>query len=988
MPIPLRRRLARPLPALLLLLSSPLQAWAQAVPNAPAPAQTPSRPAAPSQPSAIPPELTRLDREASEASERGDFSEAARLQWALLRWLEEHPGPDPAVGARLRAYGLTRLGLVLASAGEPEEAETALAEAAALWRRQPPQDLSVQQSLSVVLTLQAESLRALGRPQEARAPLREVGKLLEERVKRLDPNALQILACVMVVASTVDSELGQKVGAWRSAGVALQVMDHLLKQSSTGDVNRSGLEEMSVTVLLKLPMVLGDLGDHTQAVELARAVVQFSRQRARQPSTPPEDLAIALTNLGQALARSAEDTFQTNPTEAWARLHEALRTTQEANSLWRALARTDLEQRASLLVSLRNLGMLLAADGQRQEAQTAGEEAVELARAMVRDSPRHRPDLAAALISLGAIQLQLDHPRRAVSHAQEGVTLYRELARSNAAYQLAMTSGLGVLAAADLVQGQISGALPLLREGLEIEIPVLQAQLALLPEGRRLALTASTFATGWQVPFSLAGQGEEADRLALFTRLNRQGLLQDIQRSQALLGRSEATRPLARRLAALTTRLASTALNPRQRDDLEREKEALELELYSRLPALRPRLVEPQELARLLPPKGLLLEFQRFQPFDPRQPRGRQFGSPRYLALLLHPDGRIVSVPLGDAAAIDAGITKAHAASAAGFADAPDLWGQVSRQLLAPLQSQLNGVTELFLSPDGELNRVPFAAIPSPSDSSRLLGEVIPLRLLTTGRDLLWLQRPIRPGGPPVLMADPDFDQGKGTAARPAVLSAPQRRSAAQGTSHIWAALPGTASEARLLAPLLQVQPITGRNATARLALQQRGPLIFHIATHGFFQADQPSGGENPLLRSGLVFSGANRPEADPGDDGYLTAAEAVAMDLEGTELVTLSACETGLGDVHSGEGVYGLQRALTVAGSRSTLLSLWKVQDDLTARFMRSFYGRLRRGEGRAEALQNTQREFRSDRDERLNDLSVWGAFQLTGDWRAISGW
>jgi CHAT domain-containing protein len=126
----------------------------------------------------------------------------------------------------------------------------------------------------------------------------------------------------------------------------------------------------------------------------------------------------------------------------------------------------------------------------------------------------------------------------------------------------------------------------------------------------------------------------------------------------------------------------------------------------------------------------------------------------------------------------------------------------------------------------------------------------------------------------------------------------------------------------------------------------------------------------------------------DPNDDGYLTAAEATAMDLEGTELVTLSACETGLGGVQSGEGVYGLQRSLAVAGARSTLLSLWKVDDALTATFMQSYYNRLKAGEGRAEALRHTQSEFRDHKNSTYNDIRVWGAFQLSGDWRALPRW
>lgn len=234
-----------------------------------------------------------------------------------------------------------------------------------------------------------------------------------------------------------------------------------------------------------------------------------------------------------------------------------------------------------------------------------------------------------------------------------------------------------------------------------------------------------------------------------------------------------------------------------------------------------------------------------------------------------------------------------------------------------------------------------------------------------------------------------------------------QRRSNALSSTQIWSPLPGTAAEARQVAPLLRVPaPITGQAATAAFILETRAPRVLHIATHGFFLPDQPqaflppgsgpaasratasgpAAPEDPLLRSGLALAGANQPEADPSDDGYLTAAEVTGIDLDGTELVTLSACETGLGDVRSGEGVYGLQRALTVAGSRSTLLSLWKVDDVATAAFMADFYTRLKAGEGRADALRNTQSFFRSHTNPLFRDIAVWAAFQLTGDWRPIT--
>jgi CHAT domain-containing protein len=110
-------------------------------------------------------------------------------------------------------------------------------------------------------------------------------------------------------------------------------------------------------------------------------------------------------------------------------------------------------------------------------------------------------------------------------------------------------------------------------------------------------------------------------------------------------------------------------------------------------------------------------------------------------------------------------------------------------------------------------------------------------------------------------------------------------------------------------------------------------------------------------------------------------------MDLEGTELVTLSACDTALGQIQTGEGVYGLQRALTVAGARSTLLSLWKVSSERTTVFMKEFYQRLKAGQPRADALRDTQAFFRNHPNPTYRDVYSWGAFQLTGDWRPVQG-
>jgi hypothetical protein len=177
-----------------------------------------------------------------------------------------------------------------------------------------------------------------------------------------------------------------------------------------------------------------------------------------------------------------------------------------------------------------------------------------------------------------------------------------------------------------------SAALPLLREAVSTEVTYLQGQLPLLPEGLRLDLVA-VFGDRWQIPFLQAQQSEAGAELALFTRLNGQGLLQDIQRSQALLSR----------------------------------KEQLEQALYRQLPQIQPRLVEPAQIAALLSPGSVLVKCQRYRCHDGSP---EQFGPPRYLALLLRPDGTIRAIGLGEAAPIDAA---------------------VSRLDLAPLQRELAG---------------------------------------------------------------------------------------------------------------------------------------------------------------------------------------------------------------------------------------------------------------------------------------------------------
>jgi CHAT domain-containing protein len=187
-----------------------------------------------------------------------------------------------------------------------------------------------------------------------------------------------------------------------------------------------------------------------------------------------------------------------------------------------------------------------------------------------------------------------------------------------------------------------------------------------------------------------------------------------------------------------------------------------------------------------------------------------------------------------------------------------------------------------------------------------------------------------------------------------------------------------------------------GARATETALKAVHGPKILHLATHGFFLGDEPaiaapasaatipgtpaSGGarENPLLRAGLVLAGANQLSSGD-DDGILTAMEASGLDLWGTQLVVLSACETGVGKVTNGDGVYGLRRALVIAGAESLVMSLWPVDDAATRDLMAGFYARLAAGAPRSSALRDIQLEIQ--RRPQYAHPYYWASFLPAGD-------
>jgi hypothetical protein len=424
------------------------------------------------------------------------------------------------------------------------------------------------------------------------------------------------------------------------------------------------------------------------------------------------------------------------------------------------------------------------------------------------------------------------------------------------------------------------------------------------------------------------------------------------------------------------------------------------------------RAADRRAVAHALPGDTAVVEFVRYDVGDFKAVPARgeaQWKPARYLAFVL-PAGdpyNVNLIDLGEAGPIERMIAGFRASITGGdrtLIPGDPLPGtnandgiELRRVLFDPLVPALGGCRRLFLAPDGDLCRLPFEVLPV--GAVRRLIDDYRLSYLGVGRDVLrfGVKTPGEPASP-LVVADPDFDLGTAGALIPAGEPGPcGRQSRALDPSKLhFDPLPGTRTEGKHIAARLGVQPWLNGTALEGRLKTFPSTRILHIATHGFFLEDQKRDPdqdllgmgrlshalENPLLRSGLVLAGANtwlrdEPLPPEAEDGILTAEDVSGLDLLGTELVVLSACETGLGTVQIGEGVFGLRRAFMLAGARTLVMSLWKVPDRQTQELMEDFYQRILADEARSEALRLAQLAMKAKYPEPL----YWGAFICQGD-------
>jgi CHAT domain-containing protein/Tfp pilus assembly protein PilF len=504
--------------------------------------------------------------------------------------------------------------------------------------------------------------------------------------------------------------------------------------------------------------------------------------------------------------------------------------------------------------------------------------------------------------------------------------------------------------------------------------------------------------------FQSAPNSNAAANLAATTVLQRKGRVLDaMSDSFAALHRrfNAEDQKLFEKLNQTNAKLSGMILNPpkgssqsehrAQIISLEKEKESLENQISRRSAGFyeNTKPVTLKALQNLIPQNAVLLEFAVYHPASPAtlefsSIEGKiAFGSPRYGVFIIQPNGEIKTKDLGEIKPIDEGIDAwRQALRDPQSKDFQTLARTVDQQIMSPIRSLLGNKTHLLISPDGNLNLIPFEALTD--EKNRYLVENYSITYLTSGRDLLRMQTPRESKSQPVLVANPSF--GEPDVPKTAGVAKSQSITAARNLGDTYfAPLIGTLQEGRSIQTIFpEAVFLTDAKATETALKQINAPKILHIATHGFFLEDNDPTTkiENPLFRSGLALAGANQRKAAD-DDGILTALEASGLNLWGTKLVVLSACDTGLGEVKNGEGVYGLRRALVLAGTESLLMSLWSVSDLATRDLMTDYYKNLKAGMGRGAALRQVQLEMLKKPNRR--HPFYWASFIQSGDWRNL---
>jgi CHAT domain-containing protein/tetratricopeptide (TPR) repeat protein len=845
---------------------------------------------------------------------------------------------------------LIQLATACASAGEHEEADVLFRRALEILRwtdRSKPG--APDPGLIQALNNSALNARQMGRLDEAEARYQEVLALLEPLG---DPAARSFTACLNNLAQIYVTRAQYREAEamhWR----VLALLERILGADHPA----------TIPSLTNLGNLYRTLGDPEQARLLyERAAV--TAQNAWGPDHP--ELATALDNLASLWI--AHGISRVRPM-----LERSLQIRE------RALG----DRHPLVAVSLNNLALMHDNLGERDTAEALLRRALAITREALGDE---HPAVATDLGNLASHFIRHGRLREAKDHLLGAIRILE--ARFGADHPV-LVRDFTRLAKVHVKMERLDEAIDDLRRCFDLTERLLHlagreymTELLVSRERAHEDLAYTIAARAPTNPLALA--------LALLSAALRKGRAADsaAQTSREVYrGASDAQREKHAQLQDLRRQLVhgyrssrgDTEARVQQLRDLAARIEVLERELAYLQPASgdgsREAPVSLPALAAGLPPDGVLVELVSYRPYG-SSPASSDEPVAHYLALVLHADGTLGALDLGDARPIDEGLRALLRAIRTGSDTCVEVARALYRRVLEPLVPLLGDRRALFLCADGELSLLPFAAL---HDGHDYLIARYELHYLTTARDLVRA----RAGGDPqrvVILADPE-------------LRAHPR-------------LPGTRLEAMALQQLLpDCEVLVGSAASKHAMLELHRPLVLHIATHGELREDTPAiasldllrdvvlpdeeladwyrrpapDGDEALSRSGLHLA----PDRDTdAADGYVSALEISGMDLLGTELVVLSACDSGRGDVKIGQGVFGLRRAFLIAGARTVVVSLWRVDDGATAELMAAYYRELRAGRGRVTGMTRAMQALRS----RYAHPFYWAPFVVIGDWAPLA--
>ncbi len=869
---------------------------------------------------------------------------------ALIQYQKLYPERRFRYGHRNLAMSLTSVGMGLMGLGEPAKALDYYKKALAMREKLYPESLFKDGHHEIANSLNnvGFALEAMGEPAAALLyydqALAMRWKLYPEtRFKEGHPD----LAGSLNNMGSVLHGLGEHSRALLYHERALAMYQRIYPKSRFPNGHHDLARSLN-----NLGLVLQALGEFARALpfhEQALAMRRTLYPESHFPNGHP-DLAVSLNSIGHLLQALGE------PAKAFPYYEEALVMRQKLYP-----ERHFPNGHPHVANSLSNVGIVLEAIGETRRAFLYLQKAVALNQKFYPESrfKAGHLQLAISLNNLGGVLHAMGEPEKALVYCEMAVGMSQQLYPDTSFKEghPILVRSLDNLGGVLQAMGEPAKALSYHERAHALRQKQFQRECGTAPEGQAHAFYRSLPRTrdGCLSTALLLHRSASAtygaawpDRVALL-----QLMLRRAESSQVALLKSGNARQTWEEVAEIRRQISRLMFEP-GRDPASRDKVLAKLEgdqegLERKMTKLLPELEEHQQLSQL-GPKDLavklsantaFLDFVRYRHFTKAKYTGN-----RYLAFVLTPDAGVQCLQLGDAAPVDAAVASwRRSIDAKEPSNAP---AQLRKLVWDKIEAALpEGTHTLYLCLDGDLTKLPFAALPGRAPDTVLL-EDYALAVVPAGAWLLQqLRKPPVDDPAPRLLALGDVDFGPG-AFKP---------------------LGETDRELNRVADAFPVRAVLRGNKATVPALRQHLPTarVAHLATHAYYDQKAldeeyarirkqretwqftPAGTErvglgarNPLAFAGLVLAGGNDPtKADGG--GILTGLDILELPLNKMHLCVLSACETGLGEWNADAGVAGLQRAFHVAGCRNVVGSLWNVNDAATAALMAQFYHELR---------------------------------------------